>query len=348
MPPHLCRSSFALATILVAVACATAPRGARSAPEPIATQLAPLPEAVASFGAASQDGWIYVFGGHQGERHEYSAPMVSGALHRLQLANGTPWEALPAAQPAQGASLVAHRQHLYRIGGMAARNQPGEPADLHSQAEVFRFDLGKAAWEPHVPLPKPRSSHDACVLDDALYVGGGWQLAGSPRSGQWHDTLLKLDLTRRHPAWEPIPQPFRRRALAMAGLNHRLYFLGGMSAEGQTLLTVDILDLTRGSWSKGPDLPSGPMKGFGCSAVAHQGRLYVSSMKGELYAWDPAKDAAWTPVGRLQNARFFHRLVPADASHLVAIGGEDSEGKRNDLEILRLSSPDHLAPSPIP
>lgn len=331
--------SAPLAAFLLA-AC-QAPSSMTSSPQtPPAPQLAPMPEAVTSFGAVAHDGWLYVCGGHKGERHEYSAPMVSGAFHRLRLSEGTRWEKLPDTTPAQGAPLAAHGHYLYRPGGMAARNQPGEQADLHSHAAVPRYDLRRGTWEPFVPLPQPRSSHDAVVLGDTLYVAGGWTLAGSSSKGVWLDTVLKLDLRSSQPRWETIPQPFQRRALALAAVGDRLYCLGGIDSTGATLLSVDILDTRTGTWSQGPDLPPGPMKGFGASAIAQAGRVYYSGMKGDLHFLEPSA-SAWSFTGKLQHPRFFHRLVPAGLSHLVAAGGEDSEGKRNDLEVLPLSLASH-------
>jgi len=303
----------------------------QESPSP-ASILAPMPEAVTSFGAVSHDGWLYVMGGHKGERHEYSAPMVSGAFHRLKLSEGTTWETLPAAEPAQGMPLAAHGHYVYRIGGMAARNSPGEKSDLHSKDLVARFDSRKGVWEPMPPMPEPRSSHDAVVLGDTLYVGGGWTLAGSSGKGVWRDALLALNLAVSSPKWEAIPQPFRRRALAMTGTGGRLYCLGGIDSEGSTSSEVDIYEVTTGKWSKGPELPPGPMKGFGCSAIAQGGIIYFSGMKGDVCRLE-ADGSGWTVVGKLAHARFFHRLVPAGTRHLVAAGGEDSEGKRRDLEV---------------
>jgi hypothetical protein len=221
---------------------------------------------------------------------------------------------------------------------MAARNQPGEKGDLYSHSTVSRYDIRRGVWGDFASLPEPRSSHDAVVLGDTLCVAGGWTLAGSSSKAVWSKTLLKLDLRSARPSWQAEPQPFQRRALALAGLGERLYCLGGMDASNSTLLAVDIYDTRTGVWSKGPDLPPGPMKGFGCSAIVQGGRIYYSGMKGELHYLDPTQ-STWTFAGKLQHPRFFHRLVPAGTAHLVAAGGEDSEGKRNDLEVLELSLP---------
>ena len=98
-----------------------------------------LPEPVASFGAATADGALYVYGGHRGARHEYSAEDVSSSFHRLTLGGGGKWEKLPDGPRLQGAPLVAFAGALYRAGGMAAQNARGEAHNLHSSDSAARF-----------------------------------------------------------------------------------------------------------------------------------------------------------------------------------------------------------------
>src|SRR5580765_5627137 len=121
-------SSWVVAASLLG--CATQSSAPQVSAEIPATSLAPLPETVTSFGAVTTDGWLYAFGGHKGERHEYSAEMVSGSFQRLRLSDGRAWEALPSSIPGQGLPLVAHNGYVYRIGGMAARNHSGAKQDL--------------------------------------------------------------------------------------------------------------------------------------------------------------------------------------------------------------------------
>lgn len=329
---RLVYSVFAV-TLLTWVGCAThTPRESASS-SPLPSTFAPLPEAVTSFGAVSEEGWLYICGGHRGERHDYNAQEVSGSFYRLSLVDGNTWQKLPSAEPAQGAPLVARGGVIYRIGGMAAQNRKGEKQDLQSKSLVARFDPVRSRWEQLTPLPSPRSSHDAAVVGNKLYVGGGWQLNGGTNKPTWHDTMLVLDLARRNPQWESIPQPFQRRALSVAALGSRIYFLGGMDSNNKTSEAVDVFDTKTGAWAKGPDLPAGPMKGFGSSSIAQAGRLYWSGMKGELHRLSDSGDS-WELVGKLAHPRFFHRLVPVGSNQLLVAGGENSEGKRNDLELL--------------
>jgi hypothetical protein len=301
---------------------------------PVRTALAPLPESITSFGAVTADGWLYTFGGHKGERHEYSLEMVSGSFNRLRLSDGRAWEALPSAAPGQGLALVAHGHYLYRIGGMAARNHEGAKQDLYSLALVQRFDLRRQVWEDVTPLPAARSSFDAVVLGNKLYVAGGWQMKGGKTKPVWPSNALTLDLAHPQRGWQEFPQPFRRRALALAALDSRVFCIGGMDSNDEPTLAVDIYDTASGQWSKGPDLPQGTFKGFACSAVAQNGRVYVTTMKGDLLRL--ALDArGWEVAGRLEHPRIALRLVTAGTGQLIALGGEDGEeDKVPGLELL--------------
>ena len=310
------------------LSAAEAPRAGLSAP------LAPMPESVTSFAAVTAGRWLYVAGGHRGERHAYDAEHVSGSLHRLDLeAPGAAWERLADSVPAQGFPLVTHDGAVIRTGGMAAVNAPGATEDLRSLADALRYDPGSGQWTPLPPLPSPRSSHDAVVVGDRLYVGGGWGLTGRTADAVWHDSVLVLDLGRPADGWQSVDQPFRRRALAMATDGRRIWFIGGMDDGGKPSLAVDVLDTVTGGWSKGPDLPAGRFKGFACSAVGQAGRIYANMFQGDLLRLSAAGDA-WEKVGRLARPRMAHRLVTAGPAQLIALGGEDGESKAPDLELL--------------
>jgi N-acetylneuraminic acid mutarotase len=216
---------------------------------------------------------------------------------------------------------------------MAARNPAGTKQDLFSMALVQRFDPRQRRWLNLPSLPAPRSSHDAITIGDKLYVAGGWHLTGGTNKTFWHTTALVLDLRNPGAGWREFPQPFQRRALALAAIGSRLYCIGGMDSDNQTTLAVDVYDTAKGQWAKGPELPPGKHKGFSCSAIAQNGTVYASAYKGDLLRLS-ADQQSWEVVGRLQNPRMSHRLVTAGTKQLIALGGEDSEGKTPSLELL--------------
>ncbi len=143
-----------------------------------------------------------------------------------------------------------------------------------------------------------------------------------------------LDLTRPDAGWKEFPQPFQRRALALAAADSRVFCIGGMDSDNEPTLAVDVYDTASGKWSKGPELPPGKFKGFACSAIAQEGRIYVTALHGDLLRL-AADGGAWEVVGRLEHPRMAHRLVTAGTEQLIALGGEDGdENKLADLELL--------------
>ncbi|HEX4131797.1 MAG TPA: hypothetical protein VHZ24_17315 [Pirellulales bacterium] len=289
-----------------------------------------LPEAVSSFGAAVCDGWLYVYSGHMGGAHEHSRDNLSQRFVRLNLAAPTQWQPLAMGTPLQGLPLVADDRYVYRVGGLQALNAKGQPDELRSVTEFERFGPAAKQWEQLAPLPAGRSSHDAVIVDGVLYVVGGWELGEGTKN--WYDHGVTLRLDTPGATWEKLAQPFQRRALAVAAHRGKLYALGGMASDDKPSTAVNVLDLKSGTWSDGPRLPGEGMNGFGCAAVSVPAGLIVTTMDGSVLRLADAGDG-WEPKGKLEHARFFHRLVPlADGSVLAVAGASMQEGHQSSLE----------------
>lgn len=322
--------------LLLALAVSTLRAGTDAPPD--------FPVPVASFGAAAlADGSLFIYGGHSGKRHKYNRDEVSGSLHRWQ-PGATTWEALAKDEPAQGASLVASKDGIIRVGGMAARNAPGDEQDLWSSETASLYTPAQSSWTALPKLPQRRSSHDSIVSGHTLYVIGGWRLEGDA-DAVWHDTYLTLDLSQPGATWQSHPQPFKRRALAVQAIDGKVYAIGGMNDDNKTVSDVAVLDAATGQWSDGPKLPADKIGGFGFAAVAHDGRLFASGLNGTLLE---LRRDQWLPVAKLAHPRYFHRLLPAGPGKLVAIGGENREGAKPAPEIIPIPAPDSppLPPEP--
>ena len=289
----------------------------------------PLVKGVSSHGAAACDGYVYVYGGHSGERHVYDSTTALGTFQRLKLDGGTTWESLPGGPGLQGLALVAHTGAIIRVGGMTPRNAPGEDANLISTAECSRYDIAAKAWAKLPDLPAPRSSHDAWVIGDKLYVVGGWQMNGKDGKSTWSDTALELDLAAKTPEWKSLKQPFQRRALTCAALGTKLYVIGGLDADGHTQQKLDIYDAATGQWSSGPELP-GKGSGFSPAATATASRLFVSTNDGGLLALS-MDGKVWDSLGKSQSARMVHRIV-WNQDKLLLIGGAGRDGNFQEIE----------------
>lgn len=297
-----------------------------------------LPKGLTSFGATLWGDSVYIYGGHFGHAHEYYDEGQSPQLLRLNLTEPDTWEELSPGPRLQGLALVAHAGKLYRIGGFAARNKKSEDQDLWSETHVACFDTTGTSWESLPPLPAPRSSHDAVVLEDRIYVAGGWQLMGG-KDSEFHESAWALDLSADSPQWQELPPPpFRRRALALGTLGGKLYVIGGMQDAGEPTTEVAIFNPQSNEWTQGPSLKGEPMEGFGPAACSSDGNLYVSTYAGNVQRLAEGAES-WEIVSKLENPRFFHRMLPLDSGRLLMIGGASMEtGKYKSLETVSLES----------
>jgi hypothetical protein len=326
------------ATLTLAPADAVAAAGVAKTEPPKARTFAKLPEAITSFGAAVAGDHLYVYSGHIGKSHKYHVGTSSTHFRRLDLRNPGEWEELPAGPALQGVALVAHEGQLYRVGGMAVRNQEGEASDLVSVADVAKFDPETKSWTDLPALPEPRSTHDAVVLGDRLYVVGGWLMPGGDANGSsWHEDALVLDLKNPENGWQNLPTPpFQRRALAVATDGARIFTIGGLSEANQISREVDIFDPKSGTWSKGPEIPGGKTQGFGPSAFGVEGCVFACGADGVLLRLTPAGDA-WEPVGQYEHGRLMGRLLPGPDGDMIFVGGSVKMQGTDSIEAVPLS-----------
>lgn len=294
-----------------------------------------LPQGITSFGGAIVADTFYAYGGNYGSAHEYTNEEQSNDLWALNLADGTEWKKVSTGPRLQGLAMVAHDGLLYRVGGFTAMNKSGEEQDLQSQSTVAQFNPETGVWKEFPSLPEPRSSHDAAVLGDTLYVAGGWNMPGAGKDRVWHKTAWTLDLSRDDAQWKKIAAPpFQRRALSLAAWNGKLFCIGGMQMQGGPTTVANVYDPATDSWSTAPSLLGTSLDGFGTSAFACNGALYVSTISGSLQRLS-ADGKNWEFVGQLDHPRFFHRMMPWKDASLVAVGGGNMMiGKVTEVDLI--------------
>ena len=309
-------------------------------------KLPALPEAVSSFGGAVCDDYLYVYSGHTGKAHAHSKHNLSQHFRRVAISNPSTWEELKAQKPLQGLPLVAHGDKVYRIGGLRALNDDVDSPDLHSTDDFACFDPKTKVWTSLTKLPEPRSSHDAVVIGDQLFVVGGWKLSGD-EDGEWHEHGVVADLTESPIQWRKFPVPFQRRALAASTDNGKLYVIGGMNADHDIVRKVSVYDPKKQSWNDGPKLPGEGMNGFGVSAWSVDDNLFVSGTDGRLHRLSE-DGTRWETAARLKTPRFFHRLVPTPTGDLLAIGGASmKQGHLSNIEFIRIDDSKTAAKQPV-
>ncbi len=313
--------------------------------------LQPLGQPVTSFGGAVLGDKLYIYGGQTGDAHSYSKEEQGNRLLQLDLKTGT-WSQLAEGPGLQGLALVSNGKMLYRLGGFSAMNAEGEEHDLRSQNNVASFNVETQQWTELPALPERRSSHDAAVLDNSIYIVGGWAMQGEGDT-HWHTTAWKMDLNQQPLHWQPLAAPpFQRRALAAAAHDGKLYVLGGMQHKGGPTTQVDVYDPAKNTWSQGPALlvkekaadagsgsdtdqmAAGNMTGFGASAFATGGSLYVTTVQGTLQRLSQ-DGQSWKLVSETVSPRFFHRLLPINEKQLIVVGGANmSTGKFAEVEVI--------------
>ncbi|HEX3146937.1 MAG TPA: hypothetical protein VHR66_02580 [Gemmataceae bacterium] len=290
-----------------------------------------LPAPISSFGAAVVGDYVYVYGGHAGKAHNYSTETTLGEFRRLDLKKPDKWEDLPGGPKLQGLVLVAHKDKLYRIGGMQPQNGKTEKSDTKSLATCAVYDPAAGKWSDIEPLPEPRSSHDSAVLGDTLYVFGGWRLNGKDGKSEWYAHGWSLDLDEPGAKWNKIDQPFQRRALTMAAHNGHVYVIGGLNAKGGMELAANRYDPKSQSWSDGPVIPGEKSNGFTPATAVADGRLFVTPADGKIYRLSGTADR-WEECAKLKEARFVARMVAGPEHKLVVVAGATPAGSLAGLE----------------
>jgi len=309
----------------------------------------PLPKAVTSFGAATCDGTVYIYGGHTGKAHDYSKATVSNSMWRLSLSQMDAWESLPGDVGVQSPGLAAWNGKVCLVGGMQPQNEPGSKGRLLSLDHAAEFDPAKNAWRKLPPLPEPRSSHALAVVGDNLYAIGGWPLdsggpepkAGARPAKGYHDTMAVLDLASAAPAWHSLPQPWKRRALTAVVFNGKIWCIGGMTEDNELSSAIAVFDPLAKKWSTAPPVAeTDRAKAFGCAACVAGDKLFVSPEGGRVYRIG-ADAQRWVECGKLARPRYFHQLIALDPTHLMAIGGTADGKPLDDVEIVTVEKGAH-------
>lgn len=298
-----------------------------------------LPLGMTSLGAARAGDSIYVIGGKQGRAHAYARDWQNRDVFQLNTESASPeWKTVSENHGLQGLAVVSHGGKLYRIGGLEARNEIDAEHDLHSVPDFVAFDPQTGQWSELPDLPEPRSSFDACLAGDTIYVVGGWTMAGTSEPA-WCTHGHAFDLANPDAGWQSFAVPFRTRAMAVRPLNNRLYVMGGIEENGGPTNAVHVMDLETRTWSAGAALPTdGGMQGFGCAAATMDGRLLTSTYDGGVFCLNQAGDG-WEKIHQLETGRFFHQMVPLDESRLALVGGAQMEsGRIQDIEVLQMES----------
>ena len=192
----------------------------------------------AGLDVATVSGQIFAIGGFNGDA---ANPEVYSTVEARDVSGDGRWRMLapmPTARTNPAAATLGG--FVYVAGGFGANDE--------TLNVVERFDPRTGAWQSSPKLPVPVGAAGAAALGGKLYVAGG--LAARPTGDEVTGAVFAFDPTRQ--SWtvvEPMPTPrWRLRLVAAGGF---LYAIGGQSADGRTLSTVERYDPRTNNWSAG-------------------------------------------------------------------------------------------------
>mmetsp|Transcript_7537 Transcript_7537/g.13595 ORF Transcript_7537/g.13595 Transcript_7537/m.13595 type:complete len:510 (-) Transcript_7537:60-1589(-) len=258
------------------------------------TALAPMAVPRKYAAAACAGAFIYVLGGHSGQRPLAAVERFSSRDRR--------WEVLPEMSvPRYSPAAVAWRGFLYAIGG-----HDGQEC-LSSAERMALADQSDCRWERAPSLQIPRMSASVVKLDGELFILGGmlsWE--GCPHSAE------QLVLERW--AWDiqslPPRPPTLRLSTCTAVIGNMILSAGGYVDKDKKMRACNTVEACRANktaqlWQPLPPLKVGRLGG---ASVVADGQVYVmgGSASGEALKSVEAfklEDQCWRELSSLSIPR---------------------------------------------
>lgn len=187
----------------------------------------------------------------------------------------------------------------------------GKDSDRGTLDSVELYDPLEGYWQQVASMPVSRSAHAATVMNNIVYVCGGYTHQDCYTYDPMADTWNSSSIARMRRA---------RAHFGLAALDGSLYAVGGE----QNAATAKRYHAPLNVWVHIADLPS---RLRFCSAAVSRGSLYVAG-DGKLFRYNATKDS-WIQLAdmALYQRTLFPLLAVDDAQtgtpYLYAIGGWD-------------------------
>ena len=180
--------------------------------------------------------------------------------------------------------------------------------------------LAQQTWDSEMPLPIPRASYAAGLVNSSLVLAGG---------SYWKDDVEKIrtkdahifDLAQRR--WRegcPLPAPLAESASNADG--HRLYVVGGRNDTGITRSCLQYYD---DCWFPMPDLPEprtlGALAIFNQSIFLLGGLTIADDWASSTNQFQVLRNGAWTPLPPLPSKGIVTHSVAIWKDTLICFGG---------------------------
>ena len=260
-------------------------------------------------GVAVVNGKIHVISGYNPDgsgRYSYSQEIYDPQTNTWQLLLDN------VETPRADFVTLNFSDTIYTIGGYTA----GET--ILNFNHVYDPISGTWDMENETPLPTPVSGAGGVVLNDKIYVIGGYrgETEGNTNQVQVYDPATKQ--------WDVgIPMNTARSQFVAVVLDGLIYVIGG-NYQGDDAFDVEIFDPAQGTWSKGTPLPE---RRRYMAAAVRQGKIYVvgglnlnRDYMNTMFVYDPETET-WTTAASMPTARGACRAAVVNNT-IYVIGGE--------------------------
>lgn len=296
----------------------------------------PLPER-SSFGSITHNGVVYIAGGHQGPEHTYPKESFLNIFQAYNTKTLT-WTTLPEMpQALHGFQMAAYDNYIYIFGGFSF-------SEVHrpkwkSVDTIQRYDIKLSKWETlTTKLPRARSSNALAVVDNKVYLIGGWDSTPkfeNDKDGKFHSEIDVFDLKTEKifVSSNNLPPPLRRAFTAVVH-NNEIYLLGGIG-EGAShfdwIDNVTVFNPITNTWQEKSPLPFAtfaPGAGVINDKIYFIGGMVLRDLKtfdldyvDDIYVFDLNKNL-WSHSGvYLNENKGFPQVVELPNSSLGILGG---------------------------
>jgi len=252
----------------------------------------------------------------------------------------TSWRALaPATLKRTEVAAARIGRFVYVVGGF-------EEDSGQTVAALERYDIRRNAWKRMRSMPIGVNHAVATAHRGMLYVHGGYTSRRDLSSATRRLYSYKPETNR----WRRLADSREPRAAhAFAGLGGRLYAAGGRN-ETADLTSMEIYDVKRRRWRRGPSFP-GPRRDH-MTGVAAGGFFYaLAGREGNtLYAtaerYEPGR-RRWQRLPPMRRARAGIASATVSRGRVVVFGGEDF-GTGKTIEKAELFDPARRRWRPLP
>ncbi|MFC1996728.1 Kelch repeat-containing protein [Chloroflexota bacterium] len=238
------------------------------------------------------------------------------------------WQSLSMVpEPRSDFVALNYAGNIYTIGGWREPDPDSGYDDVGVLGFNHMYDPAVDEWFPKQPLLVPLSGAAGVVLNDKLYIIGGF--------------TRNLQTTNKVQIYDPLnntwdygtPMNSARSGFGAVVLDGLIYAIGGQDPDN--INDVEIYDPATDLWSAGPALPE---RRASMAVTVLGGKIYViggvenetSAVKDTMFVFDPDTNL-WSTGKPMPTARSNCRAVAiSDKIYVIGGVGEMGAGRANE------------------